>query len=177
VGPYDPTDRFTYWPTRVARGGEVLAPGMPDTRVQFIDGRDLAAWIVQMAEARHAGVFNATGPEKNLTMGSFLSSCREAAGSSAVFTWLPAEFLLAKNAAPWSELPLWIPESDPDAAGFSTIDCKKALASGLSFRPLAETLGATLAWVKTRSTDWQWRAGLSPEREAQLLHDWAARTA
>jgi 2'-hydroxyisoflavone reductase len=172
VGPYDPTDRFTYWPVRVARGGEVLVPGLPETLIQFVDVRDLADWIVRMAEARQPGVFNATGPENPLSMDAFLTACREIADSDASLTWLPAEFLLEQRVAPWSELPLWIPESDPDAPGFSTVNCRKAISAGLEFKPLAETLQDTLAWAQTRPVDWTWRAGLSSERETTLLKAW-----
>ena len=171
VGPHDPTDRFTYWPARLVRGGEVLAPGRPDYRVQFVDVRDLADWIVRGVEARLTGVFNATGPEGVLTLGELLEACRGAAR----LTWVGEQFLLDQKVAPWSELPLWIPDSDPDSVGFSAFDCGKALAAGLTFRPLAETVRDTLAWAATRPADHPWRAGLTPEREAELLKLWHAR--
>jgi len=180
VGPYDPSDRFTYWPARLARGGEALAPGSPESRVQFVDARDLAGWMVRIAENNVAGVFNATGPEKPITMGAFLQACQENAeatvGNAASLTWLPAAFLLEQGAAPWSELPMWIPETDPDAVGFSAVDCSRAIAAGLTFRPLSETLRDTLTWVAARPDDWNWRAGLAPEREAELLQVWHGRT-
>jgi 2'-hydroxyisoflavone reductase len=175
VGPYDPTDRFTYWPVRVAHGGEVLAPGEPATLVQYIDARDLAGWILRMLETGQAGAYNATGPETPLSMSEFLETCRNVSASAATFTWLPGDFLLEQKAAPWSELPLWIPESDPDAPGFSTVDCTKAIRNGLRFRPLEETVRATLDWAGTRPADWTWRAGLTPEREAELLQVWRQR--
>jgi 2'-hydroxyisoflavone reductase len=175
VGPFDPTDRFTYWPVRVAHGGEVLAPGEPETLVQYIDARDLAGWILGMLETGQAGAYNATGPETPLSMSEFLETCRNVSASAATFTWLPGDFLLEQKAAPWSELPLWIPESDPDAPGFSTVDCTKAIRNGLRFRPLEETVRATLDWAGTRPADWTWRAGLTPEREAELLQVWRQR--
>jgi 2'-hydroxyisoflavone reductase len=175
VGPHDPTDRFTYWPVRVARGGEVLAPGRPERHVQVVDVRDLAEWTVRMVEARQTGVYNATGPEYSLTMGQLLDVCRAVSGSDARFSWVGEDFLAEKEVGPWMEVPLWIPESDPDAAGFSDVDCGKAIAAGLSFRDLAETVRATLAWDATRPRDVERRAGLKAEREAELLRAWHER--
>src|SRR5918912_126437 len=151
VGPYDPTGRFTYWTERVARGGEVLAPAPPERQVQFIDARDLSEWILRMAEARRAGVFNASGPDYVLTMGRFLEGCREATSSDARFTWVGEQFLLEKGVQPWGELPLWIPESDEKHRCFLAENCDKAAASGLTFRPLAETVRDTLAWQRAGS--------------------------
>ncbi|MBL8055402.1 MAG: NAD-dependent epimerase/dehydratase family protein [Anaerolineales bacterium] len=175
VGPHDPTDRFTYWPARVARGGEVLAPGRPDYRVQFVDVRDLAGWIVRAVEARVTGVFNATGPEGVLTLGELLAASQAISGADTRLTWAAEPFLLEQKVVPWSELPLWIPDSDPDAAGFSAFDCGKALAAGLTFRPLAETVRDTLTWAAARPAEHAWRAGLPAEREAELLRLWHAQ--
>lgn len=175
VGPYDPSDRFTYWPVRVARGGQVLAPERPGYGVQIIDGRDLAEWLIRQAEARTTGVFNLTGPAQPLTLGEVLAAARAASGSEAEFVWASEAFLSAEQVGAWIELPLWIPASDPDAAGFSAIDCRKALQAGLTFRPLAETVRDTLAWAATRPADHAWRAGLTPEREAELLARWQAQ--
>ncbi|MGH2522951.1 MAG: NAD-dependent epimerase/dehydratase family protein, partial [Anaerolineales bacterium] len=172
VGPHDPTDRFTYWPHRVARGGEVLAPGDSHTLTQLVDVRDLAGWLVRMAEARQPGVYNATGPDYPLTLGQLLEACKTASGSDARLTWVSEGFLLASHAAPWTEIPLWIPASDPDAAGFSAFDCRRAIANGLTFRPLAETVRDTLAWDVPRPAEHEWRAGVKPEREAELLRAW-----
>ncbi len=177
VGPHDPTDRFTYWPRRVARGGEVLAPGRPDYRVQFVDVRDLAAWLVGLVEARSAGVFNATGPAQPLTMQALLQTCRAASASDARFTWVDGKFILASGVRPWMEMPLWLPDTDPDAAGFGAIDCWKAIAAGLTFRPLPETVRDTLAWEASRPSDHPWRAGITKEREAELLKDWNRQSA
>jgi 2'-hydroxyisoflavone reductase len=172
VGPHDPSDRFTYWPVRVARGGELLAPGRPERPVQIIDVRDLAEWTVGMIEARSVGVYNATGPEQPLPMGQLLEICRQVSGSQAAFTWVNEDFLLAQEVKPWTELPLWLPESDAAAAGLSTVDCRKAMAAGLTFRPVAETVAATLAWSATRPDDYRWRAGLAAGREQALLAAW-----
>jgi 2'-hydroxyisoflavone reductase len=174
VGPHDPTDRFTYWPRRVARGGEVLAPGRPDYRVQFVDGRDLAAWIVGAVEAGRVGPFNATGPAQPLTMQQLFEACRTVSGSDARFTWADGQFIVAADVQPWTEMPLWIPDSDPDSGGFGAINCAKAIAAGLTFRPLPETVRDTLAWEATRPADYSWRAGISAERESELLKAWHA---
>lgn len=170
VGPHDPTDRFTYWPTRIARGGEVLAPQHAGYAVQFIDVRDLAAWTVNMVEAKQTGVFNADGP--TLTLGEVLQTSQAQSGSEARLVWVTEEFLAQNNVAPWSELPLWIPESDADSAGFARISIEKARAAGLTHRPLADTVQDTLAWAATRPAEHKWRAGLSAEREAELLKLW-----
>lgn len=176
VGPHDPTDRFTYWPVRVARGGEVLAPADPATHVQVIDVRDLAEWSLRMVEAGKIGTYNATGPDYTLTMGELLEISRQVSGSDARFTWAGAQFLLDEGVRPWSEIPLWIPaEADPDAAGFSDVSCARAIAEGLVFRPLGETVRDTLAWHAARPADHAWRAGLDPEREAGLLRKWRER--
>ena len=175
VGPHDPSDRFTYWPVRVVRGGEVLAPNRPGFPVQLIDVRDLAAWTLRRLEGGKSGVYNATGPAVPLTFDQVLDACVAESGSDARFTWVSEAFLGAEEVGPWTEIPLWIPESDPDAPGFSAVNCNKAIADGLTFRPLAETVRDTLIWAKTRPADWEWRAGLKPEREAELLRKWAAK--
>ena len=167
VGPHDPSDRFTYWPLRAARGGDVLAPDRPEVLVQIIDVRDLAEWNLRMVEAGQTGVYNATGPDSPLTMGEVLNACKTISGSDAVFRWAPAEFLLANEVAPWTEMPLWVPESE--GAGFSAIDCSKATAAGLTFRPLADIVRDTLDWAKTLPEDHSLRAGISPEKEAATL--------
>ncbi len=176
VGPYDRTDRFTYWPWRVAQGGEVLAPGRPERPLQFIDVRDLAEWMVRMGEGRQIGVYNANGPVPQPAMGELLETCRSVSGSNATFVWVSEAFLAEQRVAPWSALPAWLPEDEPGTAGFFAFDIQKALAAGLTFRPLAETVHATLAWAATRPADYQMRAGLSPEREAALLAAWKQRS-
>jgi 2'-hydroxyisoflavone reductase len=169
VGPHDVSDRFTYWPVRVARGGRVLAPGSPEAPVQFIDVRDLADWTIRAIEEGLTGPYNATGPDKILSMGRFLDSCLQVAGSNADFVWAGDDFLTAHEVAAYTEMPLWVPA---EYDGFNRFDCRKAIASGLTFRPLAETIRDTLNWHKTRPPDHAWRAGLTPEREAALLKAW-----
>ncbi len=172
VGPHDLSDRFSYWPHRVAQGGDVLAPGQPDGLVQFIDVRDLAEWTLRATEARVSGPHNATGPADELTMGDVLDTCKAVSGSDATFTWVSDAFLQEQEVEPYTEMPLWVPA---EYAGFGAFDCSKALAAGLSFRPLAETVQATLDWLATRPADYQWRNGLKPEREAELLRLWRER--
>ncbi len=168
VGPHDPTDRFTYWPVRVAKGGDLLAPAPADYPVEFTDVRDLAEWMVQVAEQRIAGVFNASGPATPATLGGLLETCREISSSDARFVWADDAFLRENEVQPWSQLPLWI-GNGPEYDGFSRYDCSRAIATGLTFRPVAETVAATLEWAQSRPADHTWRAGLSAEREAELL--------
>jgi 2'-hydroxyisoflavone reductase len=174
VGPHDPSDRFTYWPVRVATGGEVLAPDTPERPVQIIDVRDLAEWTVRMAEGRQSGTLNTTGPDHELSMGRLLDECRAVSGSDARPVWVREQFLLDAGITPWTELPLWVPDTEENA-GFNRIDCRRAFASGLTFRPLAETVRATLDWDATRPAGTPRRNGLRPEREADLLAAWKAR--
>jgi 2'-hydroxyisoflavone reductase len=170
VGPHDPSNRFTYWPHRVAQGGDVLAPGTPEQPLQFIvDVRDLAAWIVRMVEAGTTGIFNAKGPDYPLMMGQLLDTCRTVGGSDAQFTWVDEDFLLEQGVGPWMELPLWLPTS---MNAINTARSDKAYAAGLTFRPIAETVRDTLAWDATLSPDAPRRAGLAPAREAAVLDAW-----
>jgi 2'-hydroxyisoflavone reductase len=169
VGPHDPTDRFTYWPVRVARGGEVLAPPTPAAPVQFVDARDLAQWVRQMAAQQQTGVYHATGPAERLTFGPFLEVCTRTIESEAAFTWASAPFLAAQQVRPWIDLPLWVPEAK---RGMLQADSTKAQAQGLAFRPLAETIADTLRWAHSRPDDYAWQAGLSPGREAEVLAAW-----
>lgn len=166
VGPHDPTDRFTYWPVRVARGGTVLAPDQPDVRTQFIDVRDIAKWTISATEAALTGAYNVTGPEAPLTLGRFLDTCRQVTQSDAAFTWVDEATLLAHDVAPFSEIPLWVPAA---SAGMLQTDCQKAQAAGLTYRSLVNTIHDTLAWANGRAVDHEWRAGLTPQREADLL--------
>lgn len=173
VGPHDPTDRFTYWPVRVDRGGEVLAPGDPQNLVQIIDARDLAAWTIALVERLAGGVYNATGPDTPLSFATMLATCLAVAGSDAAFTWVPEDFVLAHGVQPWSELPLWLPGEQ--AIGHGSVNVARAVAAGLSFRPLAATVADTLNWAQQRPADYGWRAGLAPEKEAAILQAWRAR--
>lgn len=169
IGPNDPTDRFTYWPWRVSLGGKVLAPAPPSSNLQFIDVRDLAAFIIKMIEAQSEGVFNVTGPKKPATFGSLLVACREASLSNAGFIWVEEEFLLNESVNPWTDLPLWVPNSDPSFAGFYNINISKALKAGLSFRPLSKTVADTLTWLKTRPNTKVLKVGMDIATETELL--------
>jgi 2'-hydroxyisoflavone reductase len=171
VGPGDPTDRFTYWPVRLFRGGEVLAPGTPDDPIQCIDVRDLARWTVQALERRHFGTYNLTGPYRQLTMGSFLQTVRKAVNSSATITWTSAKFLERERVSPWTDLPLWVPP-DSDYRGFVRVDVSKAVKAGLTFTPMATTVQDSLAWYRTLDQNRALRAGLSAQRELELLTKW-----
>lgn len=177
VGPHDPTDRCSYWVARVARGGEVLAPGLPEQQIQVIDACDLAEWNLRMVEAQQTGLFNATGPDGVLTMGDFLNTCKAVTHSDAPFTWADEAFLLEQGVAPWQELPLWMPGSAEDVRGILQVSIARATAAGLRFRPLAGTVRDTWAWLNERPADHEWRAGLAPEREAAVLAAWHARGA
>ncbi len=173
VGPGDQTDRFTYWPVRIDRGGEVLAPGNPTDPVQFIDARDLAEWTIRMVEKRATGIYNATGPAKALPVGEMLGGIKTALKSEAKFTWADADFLEAQKVAPWSDMPVWVPPRGEDG-GMGRTSIKKALAEGLTFRPLELTSRDTLAWFKTQPADRQaqLKAGITPEREKEVLAEW-----
>ena len=168
VGPNDPTDRFTYWPVRVARGGEVLSPDKPTAPVQIIDVRDLAEFTIHLIEENASGIYNATGPDYELTFGRMLETSKEVSGSDADFKWASVEFLNQNNVAPWSDMPVWIPDT-PEDAGFSRFDLSKAIRAGLKFCALQDTVRDTIAWAKTRPAEYEWRAGLKPEREQELL--------
>jgi 2'-hydroxyisoflavone reductase len=166
VGAYDPTGRFTYWPHRIARGGDVVVPGPPEEQVQFIDVRDLAGWLLDAAERGLSGTFNATG--EGVTWRELVERCRDVRGSDANFVWIDGEFLAEHEVGEWMELPMWI--RDPEWVGMHMADVSKAVGAGLTFRPLAETVRETLELAEP--TD---KAGLTPEREAELLRAWAAR--
>jgi 2'-hydroxyisoflavone reductase len=228
VGPHDPSDRFTYWPERVARGGEVLAPDSPHRVAQVIDARDLAAWILSSLREGLTGVFNATSPGEipgttgprpesltargihqisaarapatapagapatpslivpgsapartpcpdfPLTFGGLLDACREVSGSDARFNWLPEPFLAESKVGPWMELPLWVPR-ESEMLGFDAVSVERAVAAGLRFRPITETIRDTLSWAATLPPDRMRRAGLDPAKEAEILRRWNER--
>jgi 2'-hydroxyisoflavone reductase len=176
VGPGDESDRFTYWPVRVERGGEVLAPGTPNDPVQFIDARDLAEWTIRMVEQGTVGTFNATGPAYKLTMGKMLNEIKAATKSNATFTWADADFLKAQKVRAWSDMPTWVPPRG-DEIGFSQINTQKAISKGLTFRPIGDTTTATLAWFHGQPAERQakLRAGLTAERETAVLAAWHAQ--
>jgi 2'-hydroxyisoflavone reductase len=167
VGPRDATDRFTYWPVRAARGGEILAPGDGNDPVEFIDVRDLAAWMVECAEAGTGGVYTAVGPATTLTMRELLAACQQGAGVPSTLTWASSAWLEAHEVGAWSDMPVWIPDN-----GLATLSAQAAIARGLRFRPLLDTVRDTLAWWQTVPAERRaakMKAGLTPEREATLL--------
>lgn len=167
VGPHDPTGRFTYWPWRAAQGGERLFPGTPEAPIQFIDARDLAAFVLHLLESRTGGVFNGARPP--VRMGELAEALGEVTHHAFVPTWVDWPFLKAHGVQPWADLPAWLPPDEPDA-GLCQIPTARSEAAGLSFRSLLETLTATLEWA--RSLPEVRLAGLSPEREAELLQAW-----
>jgi 2'-hydroxyisoflavone reductase len=166
VGPHDPTGRFTYWPHRVARGGDVAAPAPPEERVQFIDVRDLAEWLLGVCERRESGAFNAVND--GLPWAELLETCRKVSRSDARFVWIDGEFLLEQGVEQWMGLPMWI--HDQEDKGLHRADVSRATAAGLTFRPLSETVRATLELAEPTE-----EAGLSPEREAKILAAWEGR--
>ena len=168
VGPHDPTDRFTYWPVRAARGGDVLAPDRPDVMTQIIDVRDLADFILELIVQNTSGVFNATGPDHPLTFGTLLDTCKLVSVSNAKFKWASLDFLNQNNVAPWSDMPAWLPDNGEDA-GFARVNISKAINAGLKFLSLEQTVRDTLEWASSRAQDHEWRAGLKAERENELL--------
>jgi 2'-hydroxyisoflavone reductase len=172
-GPHDPTDRFTYWPRRVAAGGEVLSPDHEERKVQYIDVRDLTSWIVEMSEQRRTGTYNATGPDYELQMGRLLEECEAIGGAGAELVWVSEDFLEEEGVEPFVELPLWVPR---EYAAFQAIDCGKAIEAGLTFRPLSETIKDVLDWDRATMAGREPAAGLKPEREQELLRDWHSVT-
>lgn len=177
VGTRDGSDRFTYWPVRVRKGGEVLVPGKPTDPLQFIDVRDLGDWTIRMVEAGTNGVYNATGPKDKLTMGPFLESCRKVSGSSAKFTWAPEARLKELGITPDAEFPIWVSTESPEA-GIGEVSIARALKAGLTFRPLSETIQSTLSWWDSLPEDRRakMRAGLAPEKETAALAALKAKT-
>jgi 2'-hydroxyisoflavone reductase len=177
VGPGDETDRFTYWPVRLARGGEVLAPGDGSDPVQVIDARDLAEWTIRMAEARTLGTFNATGPQNPLQMKAMLTGIAAAIHADAHLVWVPTDFLESEKVEAWSDMPVWVPARG-DTAGFAKRSILKALTAGLTFRPLAATASDTLAWFKQQPAERQakLKAGLTPAREEEVLSKWKSKS-
>lgn len=173
VGPHDPTERFTYWPARVwlaAPGEPVLVPAPADEGLQFIDARDLAGFVLDALEQGRRGAYNAVAAPGQWRREQLLQACASVAGTQPRWAWASAEALEAQGVKPWNELPLWLPDS-AEYAGFMQAHNAKALGAGLRIRPLAETVADTLAWWRSLAPDQRRfsKAGLSPEREAQLL--------
>jgi len=173
VGPRDETDRFTYWPHRVAQGGEVLVPGDGQDPIQIIDGRDLGEWMIRLAEQRSFGTFNAVGPRDPLPMDAMLETSRKVTGSDARFTHVAPEFLAEREV----DLPIWVDRRDGPYAGYGQVDNRRAIAAGLTFRPLETTVAELLAWFGSLPAERQakLRAGITREREAELLKEWHAQ--
>lgn len=174
VGPGDPTDRFTYWPARVDQGGEVLAPGTPDDPVQVIDVRDLAAWMIGALQGPHLGTYNLVGPSEGLSIGELLAACQAHAAQPSTLTWASKEFLEAQEVAPWMQMPVWIPPGEEGYVGFAKVSGQRAMDTGLRTRSIDETVRDTLAWWREQPQERreQLRAGISREREQELLALW-----
>jgi 2'-hydroxyisoflavone reductase len=177
VGPGDPTDRFTYWPVRLARGGEILAPGDGKDPVQWIDVRDLAQWTIGLIERDVGGTFNALGPSGGLAMSAFLEGVAKGADVKPALTWIASDFLAQHKVEAWSDMPVWVPSESEDKY-LSRIDVAKSMALGLHFRPVADTARDTLAWWKAQPAERQGklRAGLDAEREKSVLAAWHRKT-
>jgi 2'-hydroxyisoflavone reductase len=174
VGPRDETDRFTYWPHRVAQGGEMLVPGDGKDPVQFIDGRDLGEWMIRLAEAGTTGTFNAVGPREAVTMDAMLAGCEAVVGGDPTYTHVTPEFVEAQKI----DLPIWVPRQAGPFAGYGQISNARAVAAGLTYRPLATTVAELMAWFRSLPAERQAKlnAGISREREAELLELWRARS-
>jgi 2'-hydroxyisoflavone reductase len=169
VGPHDHTDRFTYWPDRIAKGGEVLTSKPPEAVTQFIDARDLADFILHATETNLSGVFHASGP--GMSIQTVLETCKSVTGSNAHFNYLDENFLIEHGVNPWmgpDSLPLWL-STDPNDKGAFQLDVNKALEAGLKIRALEQTVRDTLAWAQSRGADHEWKSGLTAARETELL--------
>lgn len=176
AGPYDPTDRFSYWVGRMAAGGEVLAPGDPGAPLQIIDVRDLAEWLVRMIEAGSSGVYNTVGPVESLTFGGLLDICAREFKAGANLRWLSDDWLAKRFLADWSKLPLYMPKSNTATAGLFQIDGSKAFSSGLSHRPLRDTIADTHAWLESRAQSIGLKVGLTRSVEREFLAAWMTET-
>ena len=176
VGPGDLTDRFTYWPWRIEKGGEVLAPGTIDDPAQWIDVRDLTEWMTRLGETRTTGVFNAVGPATVATIGELLYGIKACYSNDTTFTWVPQPFLTEQKLRSWGEMPVWS-YTGASTVAFSTSVIEKARAAGLTFRPLAVTVRDGMQWYHSRPAAEQekLRAGITLEREKEVLAAWKAK--
>ncbi|MED3550984.1 SDR family oxidoreductase [Cytobacillus praedii] len=174
VGSFDYSDRLPYWVQRVAKGGNILVPGLSSRPVQLIDIKDIASWVLTMAEKRKAGTFNVTGPKNILTIEELLNTCKAVTNSNAKFVWAEEAFLLKHKVQPWTEMPLWIPECSPLEGqakpwkGTFSINIDKAVHAGLAFRPLVDTIYDIYQWEKVRDSS-ERKAGISLTKEKELL--------
>ncbi|MEA2784928.1 MAG: hypothetical protein QOF71_1032 [Candidatus Eremiobacteraeota bacterium] len=168
VGPHDPTDRFTYWPLRFARGGDVLVPDALEMPVQYVDVRDLAEFVVDALERGNTGVVNAVGPAAPTTLGALLDACAAASSSRANVVRVDRTFLRRWDTGPWIDLPVWS-EDGFEYDGITRTDTSRAIALGLRYRPLETTIADTLRWARDERGDAPFKAGLTPAREAALF--------
>lgn len=173
VGAYDPTDRFTYWPARIQKGGEFVAPLGPDQLMQFIDARDIVRWVLRMAEGRKGGIYNVTGDPKPL--GEIFDTIKSVAGSDATPVYIDEKFLVDHEVQPWQELTMWIPASNEAFSHMNETGVEKARRAGLTFRPLADTVRELLAWHNQRDLTTPPGYGLPAEKEQKVLEAWRAR--
>jgi 2'-hydroxyisoflavone reductase len=174
VGPDDPSGRFTYWPARFDRGGEVAVPGTPSDPLQIIDVRDLATWLVLLVEQRTLGVFNACGPAQRLAWGTVVEACQKAGNPSSKPVWIPGDFIAAQKDL---EFPIWAPYAG-ETKGFHTWRNDRAVKAGLRFRPAEQTVKDTLAWYRTQEKLEKGRnklAGPTAEQEAKVIATWRER--
>lgn len=176
VGPHDPTDRFGYWPARFVhpqllgdRGAHAVAPAPPERPIQLVDARDLAAFLVDLVGQDVGGTFNATSPARQWTFRDLIASCVQAAPAPPAAVWVPDGPLLDFHVAPWVGLPLWIPASEADSAGFQLASTARAQAAGLRTRPLADTVRDTASWLRARSNEGAWKQVLTDARERQIV--------
>ena len=176
IGPGDETDRYTYWPLRIARGGEILAPGDGTDRVQQIDVRDLDEFVIKLVEDRTYGVFNAVGPQHGTPFKEWLERQHKALNGTGTYTWVDTDFLLEQKVRPYADIPVWQPGRGR-TAGFARFDLTPELKAGLKFRPIEQTARDTLAWFRTLPAERQAapKAGMKPDREKELLALWHAR--
>jgi 2'-hydroxyisoflavone reductase len=177
IGPGDLTDRFTYWPVRIERGGEVLAPGDGSDPVQVIDARDLSEWMIRLAEQPNVtGVYSGVGPRVPRRFDEFLHGIKAVTTSDATFTWVDTDFLDANRVRGYAEMPVWM-AARGNRAGFARFDLSREIGLGLTFRPLAVTARDTLEYYHAQPPERQatLRAGITPEREAEVLAAWKAR--
>ncbi len=169
VGPHDHSDRFTYWVMRTNREGTIVTP-KGDWNVQFIDVRDLAEWTVKMSQDEKSGVYNATGPDFDLTFRALLDRCQKVLGKNPEIIEVDHEFLSQYDVKPWSDIPLWMPGDE--ASGVFEVNILKAMEEGLVFRRLEETIKDTYVWALERPDDYEMKAGLKPDKEKLIAEDW-----